>query len=82
MRLDLDSLAAASREALTSEWREVVGRPPQKHLSKTLMVKILSHAYQMDAVGGYTKRLSTTRTSDQFFAAKAKGQKAEKPLWN
>ncbi len=27
MRLDLDSLAAASREALTAEWREVVGRP-------------------------------------------------------
>ena len=57
MRLDLDGLADASREALTSEWREVVGRPPPKHLSKTLMVKILSHAYQLDTVGGYTKRL-------------------------
>ena len=57
MRLDLNGLAGASREALTSEWREVVGRPPQKHLSKTLMVKILSHPYQLDTVGGYTKRL-------------------------
>ena len=57
MRLDLDGLAAASREALMSEWREVVGRPPPKHLSKPLMVQILSHAYQMDTVGGYTKRL-------------------------
>ena len=47
MRLDLDGLAAASRE-LMSEWREVVGRPPPKHLSKPLMVQILSHAYQMD----------------------------------
>jgi len=28
MRLDLDGLAAASREALMAEWREVVGRPP------------------------------------------------------
>jgi len=27
MRLDLDGLAGASREALMSEWREVVGRP-------------------------------------------------------
>ena len=40
-----------------SEWREVVGRPPPKHLSKPLTVQILSHAYQVDTVGGYTKRL-------------------------
>ena len=57
MRLDLDGLGDASREALMSEWREVVGRPPPKHLSRALMVQILSHAYQMDTVGGYTKRL-------------------------
>ena len=57
MRLDLDGLADASREALMSEWREVVGRPPPKHLSRPLMVQILSHAYQVDTVGGYTKRL-------------------------
>ena len=59
MRLDLDRLAAASREALVSEWREVVGRPPPKHLSKPLMVQILSHAYQLETVGGYTKRLDS-----------------------
>ena len=57
MRLDLDGLAAASREALMAEWREVVGRPPPKHLSKPLMIQILSYAYQVDTVGGYTKRL-------------------------
>ena len=57
MRLDLDGLADASREALMMEWREVVGRPPPRHLSKPLMVQILSHAYQLDTVGGYTKRL-------------------------
>ena len=57
MRLDLDGLADASREALMSEWREVVGRPPPKHLSRPLLVKILSHAYQLETVGGYTKRL-------------------------
>ena len=28
MRLGLDELAAASREALMAEWREVVGRSP------------------------------------------------------
>ena len=59
MRLDLDGLAAASREALMEEWREVVGRPPPKHLSKPLMVQILSHAYQLDTAGGYTKRLDS-----------------------
>ena len=57
MRLNLDGLAAASREALKAEWREVVGRPPPNYLSNPLMVQILSHAYQQDTVGGYTKRL-------------------------
>ena len=57
MRLDLEGLTAASREALMAEWREVIGRPPPKHLSKPLMAQILSHAYQLDTVGGYTKRL-------------------------
>ena len=57
MRLDLDGLADASRAALMAEWREVVGRPPPKHISKPLMVQILSHAYQLDTVGGSTKRL-------------------------
>ena len=31
MRLDLDGLANAAREALMMEWREVVGRSPPKH---------------------------------------------------
>ena len=57
MRLDLDGLANAAREALMSEWREVVGRPPPKRLSRPLMIQILSHAYQLDTLGGYTKRL-------------------------
>ena len=57
MRLDLDGLAVASREALMSVWREVFGRPPPKNLSKPLMVQILIHAYQLDTMGGYTKRL-------------------------
>jgi hypothetical protein len=38
MRLDLDSLEDASREALMSEWREVMGRPPPKHLSRPLVL--------------------------------------------
>ena len=57
MRLDLDDLAVASREALMSEWRQLVVRPPPKSLSRPLMVQILSHAYQLETLGGYTKRL-------------------------
>ena len=56
MRRDLNELAAASREVLMAEWREVVGRPPPKHLSKPLMIQILSHAYLVDTIGGYTKQ--------------------------
>ena len=57
MRLDLDGLESASREALMSEWRQLVVRPPPKSLSRPLMVQILSHAYQLGTLGGYTKRL-------------------------
>ena len=57
MRIDLNGFADASREALMVEWRAVVGRPPPKHLSRPLMIQILSHAYQLDTLGGYTKRL-------------------------
>ena len=42
-----------------AEWREVVGRPPPKHLSKPLMMQILSHAYQLETLGRYTKRLDS-----------------------
>ena len=35
MRLDLDGLADASREALMSEWREVVWSPSSKALKQT-----------------------------------------------
>ena len=52
MRLDLDGLAAASREALMSEWREVVGRPPPKHLSRPLMVQICPSSYKMGHQSG------------------------------
>ena len=54
MRLDLGGLAAASRQALMAEWREVVGRPPPKHLSKPLMVQILSHAVIRRVVKQYS----------------------------
>ena len=57
VRLDLDGLESASREALMSEWRQLVVRPPPKSLSRPLMVQILSHAYQLETLGGYTKRL-------------------------
>ena len=63
MRLDLDGLAVVSREALMAEWREVVGRPLPKHLSKPLMVQTLSHAYQLDTVGGGAVRQTSVSIS-------------------
>ena len=65
MRLALNGMAGASREALISEWRENVGRPPPKHLSRPLMLQILSHANQLDTLGGYTKRLNGKLMSAQ-----------------
>ena len=64
MRLDLYGLADASREALMSEWKKVVGCPPPKHLSKPLMVQTLSHDYEHSPgllkpncrIGGHTHK--------------------------
>lgn len=42
-----------------SKWRKVMGHAPPKRLSKPLMIQILSDAYQLDTVGGYTKRLDS-----------------------
>jgi hypothetical protein len=64
MRLELDVLADASREALMSKWREVVGRPAPKHLIRPLLVQTLSHDYQHSPgllkpncrIGGHTHK--------------------------
>ena len=52
MRLDLDGLEAASREALMFEWREVVGRPPPKRLSEPLMVVLSDKRAQASEASG------------------------------
>ena len=57
MRLDLGGLEAALREALIVRVARGCGpRPTPKHLSRSLMIQILSHAYQLETVGGYAKR--------------------------
>ena len=40
-----------------SKWREVGCRLPTKHLSRPLMVQILSHTYQLETRSGYTQWL-------------------------
>ena len=62
MRLDLDGLAAASREALMAEWCEVVGRPPPKHLSKPLK-KISDHDIQLTCENRRTRQSSINCSS-------------------
>ena len=64
MKLDLDVLADASREALMAEWCKVVGRPPPKHVSRPLLVQTLSHDYEHSPgllkpncrIGGHTHK--------------------------
>jgi hypothetical protein len=53
----LSELEALSREALVLRWTEVIGTPPPKHLSRTLMVQVLFYEHQLRCTGGYTKRL-------------------------
>ena len=53
----LSELEALSREALVLRWTDVIGTPPPKHLSRSLMVQILFNEHQLRCIGGYTKRL-------------------------
>ena len=58
MELDIAGLDTAGRDELLEHWRSLIGRPPPKHISRSLLIQILAFELQTKLYGGFTKRLS------------------------
>ena len=62
MELDIAGLETAGRDELLEHWRSLIGRPPPKHISRSLLIQILAFELQTKLYGGFTKRLSLRLT--------------------
>lgn len=62
MELDIAGLETAGRDELLEHWRSVIGRPPPKHISRSLLIQILAWEQQSAVYGGFTKKLSQRLT--------------------
>ena len=62
MELDIAGLDTAGRDELLEQWRSLIGRPPPKHISRSLLIQILAFELQTKLYGGFTKRLSLRLT--------------------
>ena len=58
MELDIAELDTAGRDELLEHWRSVIGRPPPKHISRSLLIQKIAWEQQTKLYGGFTKRLS------------------------
>ena len=58
MELDIAGLETAGRDELLEHWRSLIGRPPPKHISRSLLIQILAFELQTKLYGSFTKRLS------------------------
>ncbi len=62
MELDIAGLETAGRDELLKHWRCLIGRPPPKHISRSLLIQILAWEQQSGLDGGFTKKLSLRLT--------------------
>jgi len=62
MELDIAGLDTAGRDELLEQWRSLIGRPPPKHISRSLLIQILAFELQTKLYGRFTKRLSLRLT--------------------
>ena len=62
MKLDIAGLDTAGRNELLEYWRSLIGRPPPKHISRSLLIQTLASEQQSGFYGGFTKRLSLCLT--------------------
>ena len=62
MELDIAGLDTAGRDELLEHWRSLIGRPPPKNISRSLLIQILAFELQSKHHMGFTKRLSLRLT--------------------
>ena len=62
MEFNIATLEKATRVDLLEHWRCLIGRPPPKHISRSLLIQILAWEQQSGLYGGFTKKLSLRLT--------------------
>lgn len=66
--VELERIDVLDRQALISEWRQVLGTRPAKNLSSIMMQRVLAYEYQCSVYGGLsgtTKRALGVRSSNK-----------------
>jgi hypothetical protein len=58
MGIDIAALDTAGRDELLEHWRSLIGRPPPKHISRSLLIQIIAFELQSKQHRGFSKRLS------------------------
>jgi hypothetical protein len=58
MGIDTAALDTAGRDELLEHWRSLIGRPPPKHISRSLLIQIIAFELQSKQHRGFSKRLS------------------------
>ena len=53
MELDIAGLETTGRDELLEHWRCLIGRPPPKHISRSLLIQILAWEQQSGLYGGF-----------------------------
>ncbi|MDC1059683.1 DUF2924 domain-containing protein [Planktomarina temperata] len=56
--IDIAALDTAGRDELLEHWRSLIGRPPPKHISRSLLIQIIAFELQSKQHRGFSKRLS------------------------
>ena len=62
MGIDIAALDTAGRDELLEHWRSLIGRPPPKHISRSLLIQIIAFELQSKQHSGFSKRLSQRLT--------------------
>jgi hypothetical protein len=62
MGLDIAGLETTGRDELLDHWRSLIGRPPPKHICRSLLNQTLAWEPHSGLYGGFTKKLSLRLT--------------------
>ena len=62
MGIYIAGLDTAGRDELLEHWQSLIGRPPPKHISRSLLIRMIAFELQSKQHGGFCKRLSQRLT--------------------
>ena len=59
MGIDIAALDTTGRDELLEHWRSLIGRPPPKHISRSLLIQIIAFELQSKQHRGAVRRMRT-----------------------